>query len=66
MLLLLVKNISALSSADRCNFEESEKAAWDLNWTGWDISYDKTNYSGNFGYLSFFIPATIWQFFIKP
>ena len=34
VLCLLVKKISAVYSVDRCNFKESKKAAWDLNWIG--------------------------------
>ena len=41
VLCLLVKNVSAVSSANRCNSKDSEKAAWDLNWIGGDISSDR-------------------------
>ena len=40
VLCLLVKNVSAVNSADRCNFKESEKVAQDLNRIGGDISSD--------------------------
>ena len=40
VLCLLVKNVSAANSADRCNFKESEKVAQDLNRIGGDISSD--------------------------
>ena len=37
VLCLLVKNVSAVYSADRCNFQESEKDVPDLNLIGGDI-----------------------------
>ena len=40
VLSLLVKNVSAVYSADRCNFYESEKAVSHLNRIGGDISSD--------------------------
>ena len=40
VLCLLVKNVSAVNSANRCNFKESEKVAQDLNRIGGDISSD--------------------------
>ena len=65
MLCLLVKNMSAVYSADRCNFKEFEKAAQDLNWIGGDISSDRAHNSEHFGHFSFAIPVTILQFLIK-
>ena len=62
VLCLLAKNMSAVYSADRCNFKESEKVAQDLNWTCGDISSDKADNSEYFGHFSFPIPITIWQF----
>ena len=65
VLCLLVKNMSAVYSADMCNFKESEKAAQDLNWIDGDISSDKAHNSEHFEHFSFPIPVTIWQFLIK-
>ena len=65
VLCLLVKNMSAVYSADRCNFKESEKAAQDLNWIGGDIQFDGAQDFVPFGHFSFPIPVTIWQFLIK-
>ena len=65
VLCLLVKNVSAVYSADRCNFQESEKAVPDLNWIGGDISSDKAHNFEHFGHFSFPIPVTNWQFLIK-
>jgi len=57
--------MSAVYSADRCNFKEFEKAAQDLNWIGGDISSDRAQDSEPFGHFSFPIPVTIWQFLIR-
>ena len=65
VLCLLVKNVSAVSSANRCNSEKSEKAAWDLNWIGGDISSDKAHNFEHFGHFRFPIPVANWQFLIK-
>ena len=68
VLCLLIKIVSAVSSADRCKklrAEESEKAVWDLNWIGGDISSDKAHNSEHFGHFRFPIPVANWQFFIK-
>ena len=65
VLCLLVKNVSAVSSANRCNSKESEKAAWDLNWIGGDISSDKAHNFEHFGHFRFPIPVANWQFLIK-
>ena len=65
VLCLLVKNVSAANSADRCNFKESEKVAQDLNRIGGDISSDKAHNSGHFGHFRFPIPVANWQFLIK-
>ena len=53
----LVKNMSAVYSADRCNFKESEKAVQDLYWISGDISADKAHNSKHFGLFSFPIPV---------
>ena len=65
VLCLLVKNVSAVCGADRCNFQESEKAVPDLNWIGGDISSDKAHNSEHFGHFRFLIPVANWQFLIK-
>ena len=65
VLCLLVKNVSAVNSADRCNFNKSEKAAWDLNRIYGDISSDKAHNSEHFGHFRFPIPVANWQFLIK-
>ena len=64
-LCLLVKNVSAVYSADRCNFYESEKAVPDLSRIGGDISSDKGHNSEHFGHFRFPIPVANWQFLIK-
>ena len=43
VLCLLIKTVSAVSSADRCNSKESEKAARDLNWIGLDNSSERAH-----------------------
>ena len=65
MLCLFVKNVSAVDSADRCNFKESEKAVQDLYWISGDISSDKAHNSEHFGHFRFLIPVANWQFLIK-
>ena len=65
MLCLLVKNVSAVNSANRCNFKESEKAAQHLNRIGGHISSDKVHNSEHFGHFRFLIPVANWQFLIK-
>ena len=65
VLWLLVKNVSAVYSADRCNFYESEKSVPDMNWLGGDISSDKAHNSKYFGHFRFSIPVANWQFLIK-
>ena len=57
MLCLLVKNLSAVNSADRCNFKESEKAAQHLNRIDGHISSDKAHNSEHFGHFRFLIPV---------
>ena len=39
VLCVLVGNVSAVYSADRCNFLELEKAVPDLDWIGGGTSY---------------------------
>ena len=65
VLCLLIKIVSAVSSADRCNSKESEKAVWDLNWIGGDISSDTAHNSEHFSHFRFPIPVANWQFLIK-
>ena len=65
VLCLLVKNVSAVYSADRCNFQESEKAVPDLNWIGGDISSDKAHSSKYFGHFRSSIPVANYWFLIK-
>ena len=62
---LLVKNVSAVNSADSCNFKESEKAARNLNRICGDTSSDKAHNSEHFGHFRFLIPVANWQFLIK-
>ena len=40
---LLVKNMSAVSRANRCNSEESDNAVQDLYWIGGDISFESAH-----------------------
>ena len=65
VLCLLVNNLSAVYSADRCDFHESEKAVWDLNWINGDISSDTAHNSEHFSHFRFPIPVANWQFLIK-
>ena len=65
VLCFLVKNVSAIYSADRCNFQESVRSVPDLNWIGGDISSDKAHNSEHFGHFRFLIPVAKWQFLIK-
>ena len=65
VLCVLFGNVSAVYSADRCNFLELEKAVPDLDWIGGDISSDKTHNSEQFGQFRFPIPVANWQFLIK-
>ena len=65
VLCLLVKNVSAVNCADRCNFKESEKAAQHLNRIGGHISSDKAHNSEHFGLFRFLIHVANWQFLIK-
>ena len=65
VLCLLVKNVSAVNSADRCNFKESEKAAHDLNRICGDTSSDKAHNSEHFGHFRLPIPVANWQLLIK-
>ena len=60
VLCLLIKIVSAVSSADRCNSKESEKAVWDLNWIGGDISSDKKHNSEQLGKFRFLIAVANW------
>ena len=62
VLCLLVKNVS---SANGCNSKEYEKASWDLNWIGGDISSDKAHNFEHFGHFRFPIPVANCQFLIK-
>ena len=57
VLCLLDKNRSAVYSADRCDFKESEKAVPDLYWIGGDISIHKAHNSGHIGYFRYPIPV---------
>ena len=57
VLCLLVKNLSAVYSADRCDFLESEKAVRHLYWIGGHIPSDKAHDSGHFGHFRFLIPV---------
>ena len=64
VLCLLIKNLSAVYSADRCDFKESENAVTHLYWIGGHISSDKAH-KGHFGHSRFPIPVANWQFLIK-
>ena len=65
VLCLLVKNLSAVYSADRCDFLKSEKAVRHLYWISGQVSSDKAHNSGHFGHFRFPIPVANWQFLIK-
>ena len=65
VLCLLVKNVSAVYSADRCSFKKSEKAPRDVNRIGGDISSDEAHNSEHIGHFRFPIPVANWQFLIK-
>ena len=54
---VLDKNRSAVYSADRCDFKESEKAVPDLYWIGGDISIHKAHNSGHIGHFRYSIPV---------
>ena len=43
LLNLLVKNMSAVSRANRCNSEESDNAVQDPYWIGGDISFERAH-----------------------
>ena len=65
LLCLLVKNISAVYSADRCYSEEPDYAVQDLYGIGGDISAERAPKPENFGHFRFPIPVPNWQFWIK-
>ena len=65
LLCLLVKNMSAVYSADRCNSEESDNAVQDLYGIGGDISAERAHKPEHFGHFRFPIPVPNWQFWIK-
>ena len=62
---LLVKNMSAVSRANRCNSEESDNAVQDLYWIGGDISFEKAHKPEHFGHFRFPIHVPNLQFWIK-
>ena len=62
MLCLLVKCMSAVYRADRCNFKDSEKAAAGPELEFGDMSFDRSHNYEHIGHFSFTIPATVWQF----
>ena len=65
LLNLLVKNMSAVSRANRCNSEESDNAVQDLYWIGGDISFERAHKPEHFGHFRFPIPVPKWLFWIK-
>ena len=65
LLCLLVKNMSAVCSADRSNSEESDNAVQDLCWIGGDISFEKAHKPEHFGHFRLLIPVPNWQLWIK-
>ena len=54
---LLVKNMSAVSRANRCNSEESDNAVQDLYWIGGDISFERAHRPEHFGHFQFLCPT---------
>ena len=64
VLCLLVKNVSAVYSADRCNFCESAKAVPNLNGIGGDISSDEGHIYEHCKHLRFPNPVANWQFLV--
>ena len=64
LLCILVKNVSAVNSAGRCNSEESDNAVQDLYWIGGDISSERAHKPEHFGHFRFPIPVPNWQFWI--
>ena len=62
---LLVKNVSAVNSADRCSFKLSEKGPRDLNRIGGYISSDDARNCEHFDNFRFLIPVANWQFLTK-
>ena len=65
LLCCMVKNMSAVYSADWSNSEESENALQDLYWVGGNISFERAHKPEHLGHFRFPIPMPNWQFWIK-